>query len=643
MSHNLKIKLLNAQEGTTYPKWSLDGWLGGRIFDLMTNGHPSPYAKIESDKPLYTVRLYLPLQRINDAQAGIQQDSLYLSNSFLSCGLPIEDGLAVKVELINYDELPKALQVSIELPEEKVTSWTQHEADFCANVFRSQVLLVNQNQPHWARPNTATPVLGKVTKVRSEGAGAAEGPCRVDESTIIHFDGLPTDQQKTIDFSKIGGLDEVITRLREIIQIPLQHPELLGRFDIAPPKGLLLYGPPGNGKTMLARAVSRSLGARFFSVEGPEGLSKYVGESEAFLRGVFEQASQTGNSVIFIDEIDSIAQMRDKASAGYEVALVSTLLNLMDGLNPRSRVFVIGATNRLNSVDLALRRPGRFDLEFEIRVPDFQARRDIIKKYVDLDNHALFGSDFPPDFINILADLTNGFSGADIASLHREATMSAIRRSIVFDAENGKIRSVGEVEKIKINRLDFEEAIKQITPTSRRGDSHFGLHHIENWKSLKGRRKVKRYFDDIHAQLNSGDSASTDPNSIRFRNIILFGPLGNGKMKLVRSFCKSFRYELKTLWVPDLLALGLPDAFSAIEDIFASARQLAPAFVCFERYELLKGDLAELISAKIHREVEQISGRSRIISGIIWNEEMPPPRFVQGNVFTEPVKCPPKK
>lgn len=208
---------------------------------------------------------------------------------------------------------------------------------------------------------------------------------RITEDTKIHFLGLPANRQKSIDFSQIGGLQNVINRLREIIQIPINSPELLGRFGIKSPKGMLMYGPPGNGKTMVARAVAYSMGSSFITIEGPELMSKYVGVGEQRLREKFEEAESKGNCIIFIDEIDSITSKRSEDSAEYQVSIVATLLNLMDGMTSNSKVFVIGATNRLNAIDPALRRPGRFDLEFEVPLPNTSARYDILTKYIKLE------------------------------------------------------------------------------------------------------------------------------------------------------------------------------------------------------------------------------------------------------------------
>ena len=251
----------------------------------------------------------------------------------------------------------------------------------------------------------------------------------------------------------------------------MTFPEYFSRFEIKPPKGILLYGPPGNGKTMIARALSKSLGASFIEIDLSDALQKYKGVGEHNLAKKFEEAERKCNAVIFIDEIDAIASIRTKDSAGHEVSLVGKLLSLMDGIKSNSRVFVIGATNRLYAIDPALRRPGRFDKELEVPLPDSDARYDILMKYVKLGSKDVYESEVNTTYIKKLAERIEGFSGADISALYRETTMSAIRRQMVIDDTTGKARMLKAVEDITICKDDFEFAVTIITSTSKRNES----------------------------------------------------------------------------------------------------------------------------------------------------------------------------
>ena len=292
-------------------------------------------------------------------------------------------------------------------------------------------------------------------------------PFIINKKTEIEFEGMPLNKNHTINFDMIGGQKKVIDELRRIIQLPMNFPEYFAKFDSKPPKGVLLYGPPGNGKTMIAKAVADSLGASFIEIDLTDALQKYKGVGEYNLGKKFEEAEHKKNAVIFIDEIDSIASIRTQDRDGHEVTLVGKLLSLMDGINSTHRVVVIGATNRLYAIDPALRRPGRFDKELEVPMPDYEARLDILYKYVKFEKQELFDSSVNKNFLEQLAMEIDGYSGADIAALYSESVMSAIRKNMHLE-ENGKATMLKSIADIVISVDDFEIAKEYIKTTQQR-------------------------------------------------------------------------------------------------------------------------------------------------------------------------------
>jgi len=634
MTRDMIISIYDSIKNPNFPKYDMDAWVNSEVYDELSKEFKCvPFVRVESSRSLNNFKIEVPLQRLNK-QNKYSSNSVYLNSIYHKTLLPIEDGLSVKVIPINIDNLPISSSVIIKLPEEEVSTWSDYEVDFCKNSIPTQYIALSKDQPLWVRPETSKKAMGIVISIRDARGKEINGSCQITKDTIIHFEGLDKNRQKTIDFEKIGGLSHIIKKLREIIQIPLQYPELLDKFSISPPKGLLLYGPPGNGKTMIARAVSQSLGAKFFTIEGSEGLSKYVGESENFLRKTFENAEKSGDSVIFIDEIDSIARARSHSSAGHEISIVSTLLNLMDGMASNSRTFVIAATNRLNSIDSALRRPGRFDLEMEVPLPEFDARKDILSKYIDFNNSNIVDINLDEQYIDTLASLTNGFSGADLSSLYRESAMSAIRKSLKFNQENGKIDLVSNPDDICINKDDFEYAFKQITPTSRRGEDNNTTIAL-NWDNFNKMSVQKKYMEDINKKII--DSEFLDRRPIEL-NLVIYGEFGKGKNILISSFCREFGYELIDVWLPELLAKELGEAYEFIEFIYTKAKQLMPSLVYFENSELLVDDKSKLILAKIHKEEEKLHSQHKVLSIIEWNSSQKPPNYLCRKRFKKLLK-----
>jgi len=299
-------------------------------------------------------------------------------------------------------------------------------------------------------------------------------PCIIGENTQITLSSKPIDINEEnipeITYEDIGGLSEEVKKVRELVELPLKRPEIFSRLGIAPPKGVLLFGPPGTGKTLLARAVANETEANFVVINGPEIMSKFYGESEKKIREVFEEAEKNAPSIVFIDEIDAIAPKREDASGEVEKRVVSQLLTMMDGLQSRGRVVVIGATNRPNAVDPALRRPGRFDREVEINVPDKDGRLQVLKIHT---RNMPLTEDFDPkkknNYLEVLASKTHGFVGADLESLAKEAAMIVLRRNIhKFNLEDDEEIPQDVLKQLIITKDDFKNALKVVRPSAMR-------------------------------------------------------------------------------------------------------------------------------------------------------------------------------
>jgi transitional endoplasmic reticulum ATPase len=384
-----------------------------------------------------------------------------------------------------------------------------------------------------------------------------------------------------ISYEDIGGLRDKLDKIREIIEIPLKHPELFERLSITPPKGVLLYGPPGTGKTLIAKAVASEAGAYFISIAGPEIISKYYGDSEKILREKFEEAEKNSPSVVFIDELDSIAPRRDEVQGEVERRVVATLLTLMDGLSGRGNVIVIGATNREEAIDPALRRPGRFDREIEIGVPTTEGRREIL--VIHTRGMPIEGSDKErEELMTELSKLTHGFVGADLASLSREAAMHALRRFIP-DMDFDKPISQAFLEKIRVKRDDFREALKSIEPSSLR-DVLVEVPSVQ-WTDVGGLESVKRDLRE------SVELPFTRPEAFKAlgitppRGILLYGPPGTGKTLLAKAIATESQANFIVIKGPELMSKWVGETEKAIRMIFKKARAAAPAIVLIDEID----------------------------------------------------------
>ncbi|MDD1775803.1 MAG: CDC48 family AAA ATPase [Candidatus Methanomethylicus sp.] len=403
----------------------------------------------------------------------------------------------------------------------------------------------------------------------------------VTDQTEITIDEEPLREIEAnapgISYEDIGGLDDAKDKIREMIELPMKHPELFRHLGIEPPKGVLLFGPPGCGKTLLAKAVANDSGANFISINGPEIMSKYYGESEGKIRELFDQAEKNAPSIIFIDEIDSIAPKREDVLGEVERRVVSQLLTLMDGLKARGEVIVIAATNRPESIDPALRRPGRFDREISISMPDRKDRFEILQVHVR-------GMPLSND-VNVeeIAASTHGFSGADLASLSREAAMRALRRFRPKLDLQEEVIPAKTLNTLKVCKSDFYEAMKDITPSALR-EVYVEVPEV-HWNDIGGLETVKNQLrETVEWPLKQPElfeqMGITSP-----RGILLYGPPGTGKTLLAKAIATESSANFISVKGPEVLSKWVGESEKAIREIFKKARQAAPCIIFFDEID----------------------------------------------------------
>ncbi|MFB6155047.1 MAG: CDC48 family AAA ATPase [Haloferacaceae archaeon] len=414
------------------------------------------------------------------------------------------------------------------------------------------------------------------------------GTVVVNDSTVVEIAEKPAEQigeaaaegvseGPSVTYEDIGGLDRELEQVREMIELPMRHPELFKRLGIEPPKGVLLHGPPGTGKTLIAKAVANEIDAHFKTISGPEIMSKYYGESEEQLREVFEEAEENAPAIVFVDELDSIAPKRSEAGGDVERRVVAQLLSLMDGLDERGEVVVIGATNRVDAIDPALRRGGRFDREIEIGVPDRDGRKEIMQVHtrnmpladgVDLDE---------------FADSTHGFVGADIESLAKEAAMNALRRiRPQLDLEAEEI-DAEVLESLVVTPDDFKQAMKGIEPSALR--EVFVEVPDVTWNQVGGLDDTKeRLRETIQWPLEYPDVfEAMDMQAAK--GVLLYGPPGTGKTLLAKAVANEADSNFISVKGPELLDKYVGESEKGVREIFSKARENAPTVVFFDEID----------------------------------------------------------
>jgi len=429
-------------------------------------------------------------------------------------------------------------------------------------------------------------------------------------SNLAILDETASDKKVRITYEEVGGLRTVIKSMREIVELPLRHPELFSRLGVEPHSGVLLYGPPGCGKTLIAKVLATESDANMYSINGPEIMNKYYGETEARLREIFKEAKDNSPSIIFIDEIDAIAPKREEVFGDVEKRVVAQLLALMDGLTDRGNVVVLGATNRPDSVDPALRRPGRFDREMEISVPNIDGRIEILQIHT---RGMPIGKDVD---LKKLASELHGYTGADIKSLCRESAIKAIRRYLPkIDLENKRIPSK-TLQSMEIQLRDIYDAMHEVIPTAMR---EFYVERAKIlWKDVGGLSYAKKVLEDnIITSINNPSKFSK--MGIRPpKGVLLYGPPGCGKTLLARALAAECGTNMILVRGQDILSKWVGESEKAIREIFRKARSSAPCIIIFDEMDSLvkfktaeEGRQNDTILTQILTEMEE-SGTAKI-------------------------------
>jgi transitional endoplasmic reticulum ATPase len=404
----------------------------------------------------------------------------------------------------------------------------------------------------------------------------------IDSNTEFVIGSIPKAAARgvpRVSYEDIGGLKNEVQKVREMIELPLRHPEIFDRIGIEAPKGVLLHGPPGTGKTLLAKAVANETNANFYSISGPEIMSKFYGESEERLREVFKGAEENAPSIVFIDEIDSIAPKREEVSGDVEKRVVSQLLTLMDGIQSRGKLVVIGATNRPNAIDPALRRPGRFDREIDIGIPDEQGRLDILLIHSR-------GMPLTEDVnLESIAKVTHGFVGADLEALSKEAAMRSLRRILPeINLEQPKIPAE-ILNKIKITKQDFDEALRDVQPSAMR--EVLVQRPNVGWEDIGGLQQVKEELAEAiewplkHANLFA--EANVEPP----KGILLYGPPGTGKTMIAKAVAATSEANFISIKGPELISKWVGESEKGVREVFRKARQAAPCVIFFDELDAI--------------------------------------------------------
>ena len=436
----------------------------------------------------------------------------------------------------------------------------------------------------------------------------------ITPNTKVKITDKPADEGNVpnVSYDDLGGLGDAVKKVKEMVELPLKHPELFKRLGVEPPKGVLLHGPPGTGKTMLAKAVAGETSSNFMSIGGPEIVSKFYGESEGKLREIFKEAEENSPSIIFIDEIDSIAPKRDEVSGEEERRIVAQLLSLMDGLNSRGKVVVIGATNRPNAIDEALRRPGRFDREIEIGIPDRDGRLEILQIHTR-------GMPLDKDVdLEWLADKTHGYAGADISALTKEAAMTALRRVLKDDveAENTPIEVLNS---IVVTKDDFKNALKDMQPSTMR-EVLIEKPNVK-WDDIGALESAKQELKEaVEWPLKFG-KVFEHMNARPPKGILLYGPPGTGKTLLAKAVATESEANFISVKGPEFLNKWVGESEKAVRETFRKARQASPCVIFMDEIDSIApergtgadSNVTERVISQMLTEMDGLEGLNDVV------------------------------
>ena len=552
MSYEITLKVLEA--------YTRDVGRGvARIdYDAMDTLDASTGDIIEITGKRKTVAKCLPLYPSDEGRNVIRVDGLVRNNA----GVAISDPISIRKI-----KAPPAEKVTVAPLESIPPIDERYLADALESV------------PVTKGDNIMIPYFGGRLTFQVIGINPASDAVLITQRTLFTISEKGADVRGVpqVNYEDIGGLREEIKKVREMIELPLRHPEIFEKLGVEAPKGILLYGPPGTGKTLLAKAVATESSAHFISISGPEIMSKFYGESEARLREIFKEAKEKSPTIIFIDEIDSIAPKREEVTGEVERRVVSQLLSLMDGLEGRGKVIVIAATNRPNAIDPALRRPGRYDREIEIKVPDKIGRKDIL----EIHSRGMPLSDDVD--ISKLSAITHGFVGADLEGLCKEAAMKTLRRFLPdMKLEEDKI-DPEFLENIEVEMNDFEKALRDITPSAMR-EVYVEIPDV-HWDDIGGLKEVKRELQEAVEWPLKFQGIYENIGYNMPKGILLYGPSGTGKTLLAKAVAKESETNFINIRGPELLSKWVGESERGIRETFRRARQSAPCVIFFDEID----------------------------------------------------------
>ncbi|MDC0199463.1 CDC48 family AAA ATPase [Candidatus Nitrosopelagicus sp.] len=532
-------------------------------YDSMDTLNASTGDVIELKGKRRTVAKCLPLYPSDEGKGIIRIDGLGRNNS----GIAIGDTITVKkIKAVPAEKVVVAPLEAIPPIDER----------YLADALESVPLIKGDN--------VMVPYFGGRLTFQVIGVTPSADAVLITQKTTFHIaeKGETLRGVPQVTYEDIGGIRGEIKKVREMIELPLRHPEIFEKLGIEAPKGVLLYGPPGTGKTLLAKAVANESQAHFISISGPEIMSKFYGESEARLREIFKEAREKAPSIIFVDEIDSIAPKREEVTGEVERRVVSQMLSLMDGLEARGKVIVISATNRPNAIDPALRRPGRFDREIEIKVPDKKGRQEILQ--IHTRNMPLAADDQElPVKIEKIASVSHGYVGADLEYLCKEAAMKCLRRLLPeLNLEDEKIPPE-TLDKLIVNADDFKKALVEVTPSGMR--EVFIENPDVSWEEIGGLADVKKELMEAVEWPMKYPGLYDKLGHKMPRGILLHGPSGTGKTLMAKAVATESEANFVSVRGPELLSKWVGESERGIREIFKRARQSAPCVIFFDEID----------------------------------------------------------